>query len=487
MLALFDSLWILPILILLFGVTIFVHELGHFLTARWLGLVIEVFSIGFGPSIWEKKVNGIRYKIGCIPFGGYVALPQLDPTGMSRVQGSGEGEDEGAEQPAPLPAIAPWRKIIVSVAGAVGNILLAIVIAWIVFWVGIPAGPSERSSVVGYVAPDSAAYEKGLRIGDEILAVNGTPVRSWGKAREAFALENEVALSVRSPGIESSRDIHLSTVKGLMGIHALEGVSGCDLCKVHQVSPNMSAESAGVLPGDLIVEFAGIQVLSRGHLTQLVGEYQGQSTSVKVERETDDGTKILELNVTPAFDVANNKARIGIEFNIMAVERDTIIKPRPSQQLREHAMAIVGVIKSLVTPRKARAASQAVGGPVAIMIYYWAVVKTSIMLAVWFTGFLNVNLAMLNLLPIPVLDGGHIVFSLWEMIFRRPVPPRFVNALVNVFAILLIGVMIMLSGRDLDRMTAVGQWVRGLMPDKEAVHNAVPADVDSLPEPLDVP
>ena len=93
MLALFDSLWILPILVLLFGVTIFVHELGHFLTARWLGLVVEVFSIGFGPSIWEKKVNGIRYKIGCIPFGGYVALPQLDPTGMSRVQGSGDGEE----------------------------------------------------------------------------------------------------------------------------------------------------------------------------------------------------------------------------------------------------------------------------------------------------------------------------------------------------------------------------------------------------------
>ena len=153
MLALFDTLWILPILVLLFGVTIFIHELGHYLTARWLGLVVEVFSIGFGPSVWEKKVKGIRYKIGCIPFGGYVALPQLDPSGMSHIQG-GEGEEEGT----PLPKEAPWRKMIVSVAGAVGNMLLAVLIAWLVFWIGIPAGPSERSSVVGFVAPDSVAY-----------------------------------------------------------------------------------------------------------------------------------------------------------------------------------------------------------------------------------------------------------------------------------------------------------------------------------------
>ncbi len=469
MLALFDSVWIIAILVLLFGVTIFIHELGHYLTARWLGLVVEVFSIGFGPSIWEKKIKGIRYKIGCIPFGGYVALPQLDPSGMSRIQGGEdeEGEkEEGKESPAPLPPIAPWRKIIVSVAGAVGNILLAILIAWLVYWIGIPAGPSERSSVVGFVDHESVAYTEGLRIGDEIVSVNDTPVQSWRDVRLEVALNPTVTLSVRRLGVEGTKEILLETTEGVIGEPSLEGVGGCNLCQVLQVTAGMSAESAGVEAGDLITEFDGVDVWSRGHLSKLVGERQGHTVPMKVQRQTDEGRLELELTVTPAFDVENNKARIGIVFNTMAVEHDTIVRPRPMEQLSGHASAIVRVLRALVTPRQAKAASQAVGGPVAIMISYWAIVKTSIMLAVWFTGFLNVNLAILNLLPIPVLDGGHIVFSLWELIFRKPVSPKFVNALVNVFAVLLIGVMILLSVRDLDRFTSLGKRVRKLLPEK---------------------
>ncbi|MDP6631431.1 MAG: RIP metalloprotease RseP [Kiritimatiellia bacterium] len=466
MLALFDSAWIIPILVLLFGVTIFIHELGHYLTARWLGLVVEVFSIGFGPSIWEKKIKGIRYKIGCIPFGGYVALPQLDPSGMSHIQGSDDEAEAGKESRPPLPSIAPWRKIIVSAAGAIGNTLLAILIAWLVFWIGIPAGPSERSSVVGFVAPESAAYVEDLRIGDEVVAVNGTPVKSWRDVRLEVALNQTVTLSVRRLGVEGTREIILETGEGIVGEASLEGVSGCNLCQVLQVTAGMSAESAGVQADDVITEFDGVPVWSRGHLSELVGQRQGRTVPMKVQRETDEGRQELELTVTPAFDVENNKARIGIVFNTMAVEHDTIVRPRPMEQLRGHASAIVRVLRALVTPRQAKAASQAVGGPVAIMISYWAIVKTSIMLAVWFTGFLNVNLAILNLLPIPVLDGGHIVFSLWELIFRKPVSPKFVNALVNVFAVLLIGVMILLSVRDLDRFTSLGSKVRKLLPAK---------------------
>lgn len=487
MLALFDTLWILPILVLLFGVTIFIHELGHYLTARWLGLVVEVFSIGFGPSVWEKKVKGIRYKIGCIPFGGYVALPQLDPSGMSHIQG-GEGEEERT----PLPKVAPWRKMIVSVAGAVGNMLLAVLIAWLVFWIGIPAGPSERSSVVGFVAPESVAYAAGLRIGDEVTFVNDTPVRSWRDVQMEVALNQEVVLVTRGSGAEEPREIDLATGKGFLGEQSLVGVTGCNLCQVLQVAPNMSAAAAGMQAGDLITAFDGVPVWSRGHLSQLVGERQGRTVMVTVERQGEDGPATLELSVTPAFDVETDKARIGIVFNTMAVEHDTVIHPRPMEQIRTHSSAIVRVLRALVTPKQAKAASQAVGGPVAIMVSYWAIVKTSIMLAVWFTGFLNVNLAMLNLLPIPVLDGGHIVFSIWELIFRKPVSPKFVNALVNIFAVLLIGIMIILSVRDLDRFTSLGGRVRKLFADKPVATNGVesvvaPATTEPAPSTNAVP
>src|SRR5210317_1991058 len=116
--SIIKSLGDVLVLIVLFGITIFVHELGHFWVALKCGLVVDTFSIGFGPAIWKKKVNGVVYKIGWIPFGGYVALPQLDPSGMSHIQ-DGEGEQETRE----LPPVAPWKRILVSVAGAGGNVI----------------------------------------------------------------------------------------------------------------------------------------------------------------------------------------------------------------------------------------------------------------------------------------------------------------------------------------------------------------------------
>jgi Zn-dependent protease len=120
-----------------------------------------------------------------------------------------------------------------------------------------------------------------------------------------------------------------------------------------------------------------------------------------------------------------------------------------------------------------------VGGPVAIIVYYYGMVQASLMLAVWFTGFLNINLAIINLLPIPVLDGGHIVFSLWEWVFRRPVHAKVINFLVNFFALLLIGVFLALTFRDVDR-SPVGRRVRGFLIERDTLE-AVEQDLDLDP------
>jgi len=332
---------------------------------------------------------------------------------------------------------------------------------------------------VGFVEPESAAYAEGLRIGDKVVAVNGAPVRSWRDVQTSAALEKEVALTVRSPGVTEAREIPLVTTDGEKGIRFLAGITGCDLCQVLRVTKGMPAESVGMLSGDVVTEFAGVRVLSRGHLTSLVAEHQGRETTMKVQRQADEGVVELDVTVKPVYDEKHEKARIGIEFNPMAFEHDTIIHPRPMEQIRDHASMIVRVLHALVTPKQAKTASKAVGGPVMIIVYYWTVVKMSIMLAVSFTCLLNVNLAILNLLPIPVLDGGHIVFSIWELIFRKPVSPKLVNALVNVFAVLLIGVMILLSVRDLDRMTSLGNLVRKLIPAKaEQVEMTLPESTE---------
>jgi regulator of sigma E protease len=260
---LFDNVLAVPLLILFFSVSIFVHELGHFLAARWLGLVVDAFSIGFGPALWKRKRGGVVYKIGCIPIGGYVALPQLDPSGMQTVQGT-----DGAPV-RNLPSIPPWKKIIVSVSGAAGNMMLAVLLAWVVYWIGMPAGPAERSATVGYVDPKCRAYAAGLRLGDEIVALNGKAVKNWRDLVDTTMLLPEVQLQYRDTnGVVHA--ISLQTERGMLGEQMLAGVEGRSLCTVLSVDAGMSADKAGIRSGDTIVEFAGVEGVSRGHLIDQV-------------------------------------------------------------------------------------------------------------------------------------------------------------------------------------------------------------------------
>ncbi len=481
-----SSLWFGFLLMAFFGISIFVHELGHYLVARACGMVVDTFSIGFGPSIWQRKINGTTYKIGIFPMGGYVALPQLDPSGMSRIQGEGENQTAPLE----LPPIAPWKKILVSIAGAVGNILLAIVLAWLVYLIGMPAGPAERSGVVGYVAEDSMAYAEGLRIGDTILAVNGGAVSKWSEVRLAAAFDPEVDLKIRTVAGDE-RTLHLKTITGPMGENQIPGVDGPDLCMVLRATAGMTADQAGIKPEDLIVRFGGQAIFSKTHLISLVKRAENQPSEIVIKRRPHGGkdadAQEMAFTVTPVRDSERGMVRIGIEFNLAAVEHDTVVRPRPMEQLRGHAMAIFHFLEALGTPAQAKVASQAVGGPVAILVSYWYIVKTSPMLAIWFTGFLNVNLAILNLLPIPVLDGGHICFSLYEMVRRKPLHPRFVSGLVNVFAVLLISLILLISVRDVDRFTPLGRLMRGLFgPDKpvaELVSTNMPSGTNAVTSP----
>ncbi|MEI8341927.1 MAG: M50 family metallopeptidase, partial [Verrucomicrobiota bacterium] len=160
----------------IFNLLIIVHELGHFLAARWRGLYVEGFGIWFGKPLWKKKINGVTYSIGSIPAGGFVKLPQMAP------MESLEGETEiPLDQLKPISAL---DKIIVAVAGPLFSFLLAIVFAVIVWGVGRPVSEAEATTVIGYVIPDSPAEKAGLKPGDKILEVDGKPVTRFGGMSE---------------------------------------------------------------------------------------------------------------------------------------------------------------------------------------------------------------------------------------------------------------------------------------------------------------
>jgi len=433
-------IYTLAIVILLLGATIFVHELGHYLVARWCGMVVDVFSIGFGHAIWKRKVGDITYKIGWIPFGGYVALPQMDPTHSAAATGEKEQRQ--------LPPAAPWKRIIVAVAGGTGNILFAILLAWFIYWIGKPAAPYECNCRVGYVETNSAAYAAGLQIGDEILAINAAPVSNWPELIRRCETLQAVRLQVRRPD-GSTKELLLPLEKGDIGYKSIPGIIPQDFCNVGKVERDSRAAAAGIRSGDRIIEFNGVRLMSRLHLSDLVSQRCDQPTALKLARHGQP----LDLTVTPQYDRVHQRARIGIAYTDPRFDVDftQIVRPTPREQLSDHATLIFRVLRALVTPGKAGKMAEQIGGPVEVIRMYWLIVQSSFMMAVWFTCMFNVQLAVINLLPIPILDGGHVLFALWEGLTRRPLHAKVANAVMNLFLALILGVAILLTYRDVMR------------------------------------
>jgi regulator of sigma E protease len=392
---------------------------------------------------------------------------------MSLVQGPSDSQNPATpDNPPPaaittLPAIAPWKRIVVSLSGALGNVLLAVILAWAVYLIGKPATPAEESAMVGYVAEDSAAYAAGLRIGDEVLSVNSRSVKNWTDFLMACSTHETVTVKLR----RGSEQLSL-TMPGEKSLYTMDGKS---LCMVLLTEAGCSAEKAGLLPGDIIVAFDGREIISRAQLVAMVGASQGKTLPLEFKRNG----KLQTTLVTPALDESTKQVRIGIQFNVTDVDFNHIVHPTPSSQLKFHASAIFRTLSALTTPGQARATSKQVGGPLAILISYYYIVRASLMVAVFFTAFLNVNLAIFNVLPIPVLDGGHVVFALWEMVFRRPIHPKVVIVVSNVFAVLLIGLILLLTGRDVLRFTPIGRYVNKWMEPKQPPAVEAPATLDT--------
>lgn len=477
-------LWLLAALavVAFFGMTVFVHELGHFLAARLFGLRADTFSIGFGHAIWSRKVGETVYKIGWIPFGGYVALPQLDPTGMATVQG--DNTPEGEEGDRKLAPALWWQRIAVSIAGPLGNVLFAIMLAYLLAALPpVEAVPGLRLDgvVIGKVQEGSDAEKAGLRSGDEVLLLGGTRINTW----DEFVTECHLASGTKEKQLDilvSNRvdGKILSTVVPLTRdedstYYSIAGLESARICAFGAIVDASPAAAAGLQTNDLAIAVNGATIYGSEDLVEAIKASGGAPLAVRVLRQTE----YLDVSITPRFNEEAGTWQIGAMLHNLDPKLPMWMQHRsPMKQIKGDFQAVGRVLQALVAPKRkgeSRKVAGALSGPIVILATLWLNTMANILYTIGFMRFLNINLAIINLLPLPVLDGGHIMFALYEGITRRKVNPKVLNILVNGFAILLLALFLLISVRDtfvLGRIFGRGRNVKEAEPAVELVEPA---------------
>jgi regulator of sigma E protease len=443
--------------LVLFNLLIFVHELGHFLAARWRGLKVERFAIWFGKPIWKTNLNGVEYALGWIPAGGYVSLPQMAT--MEMIEGKTEHTDE------PLAPAPPLDKIIVAFAGPLFSFLLAVIFAAIVWLVGRPVTDADNSTTVGWVAPDGPAWKAGLRPGDRIIEIEGHPVKQFSPTSQASVTWRIVTSEGTNIAIKYVRDgqervaypVPYKRPTKWYERKALRQIliSSAQPAIIYEVATNSPAAAAGLRQGDEVVAVNGETIyspMSVVHLEESMTNGPVKPVTLRIRRNGEQWDRVLlaEKPIKPAD--------TGPLFGITAwlgSTNTTLVHPTPLDQIQASAGQIFATLGAVLS-KKTEIGVQQLGGAVMIIRLYKNLFESEDgwRLVIWFSVVLNVNLALLNLLPFPVLDGGHITLSVLEAIRRRPVSGRLLQYVQSGCAAVLIGFMLFIAFFD------TGDWVR---------------------------
>lgn len=442
---LFTKVYPALLVLLFFGLTIFIHELGHYLVARRRKLVVERFFIGFGPRIFSWKRDGVEYGVAWLPFGGYVALPQMSP--MEAIEGK---TDQTAAQ---LPPASPMSKIQVALAGPIMNLIFAVFLATVVWVVGqsVPVNPS----IVGWIDPGSREEQLGIQAGDRIVQINERSIKTWMDVQRAVAVSREpnVAVWLERKGERKRYDLEteLNEAFGVKTINLYprgRPIAGGFL----DGSP---AVAAGMQVGDKFLSVQGLPVTTAQELRELIGKRADMPTEVKMMR----AGKVVTLTVTPHVDPKEKVGRMGVKLDD-ELEYEVVRPGPPPQQQFKDVLGLMGdTVYALAHHKQTGIGAKSLSGPVGIAGGWWyEIVRGGWRRGLWFAVLLNINLAIINLLPLPVLDGGHILFAVFEAIFRKPLNAKFVHATSVAFAVVLISFMLYVTFFDIQRLA--GRWTR---------------------------
>ena len=462
LLSILHTIGIIVLVILLFNIMIFVHELGHFLAGKWRGAYIDRFQIWFGKPLISVRKWGVTWGLGWIPAGGFVSLPQMGD--MESIEGS-------ADVPRDLKPLIPLDKIIIAAAGPLFSLLLAYVFAVVVWAAGKPT-VDGGDSTIGYVLPDSPAAQAGLLPGDRITAIDGKPVSKWVDGMEgvsgliALGEHSDVTLTIERPQADGS-SLPLTVTSGYTqedngwmkrsGMRKI-GILPSQPSIVGPITPGSPAEKAGLQPGQHINAVDGQSVYSPIAIMQMASA----GKPMQLTLSSPDGSSST-CSITPAIP-ANWEGREGARpimgFTWLNPVDVTLEYPSPQSQVSDSLELMYDTVVKIAAP-DSNVGVQHLSGPVGIgtLLYDMLTLPdgSGWRWVFWFAVVLNVNLAVLNMLPLPVVDGGHVVMGVLELIRRKPLPEKLLGVVQGSFLILLLGFFIFITVLDVNDAASGGK------------------------------
>lgn len=451
-------------LLVTLGILVTIHEFGHFWVARRCGVKVLRFSIGFGKAAktWIGK-DGVEYVIAPIPLGGYVKMLGQEDTTVADSSSVPANQREYSFACKPL-----WQRMAIVAAGPIANFLLAIFVFWLI---NISYGISGIAPVVNSVIEDSIADRAGLRAGDEILAVDGEETIIWQQVTLQMLARlgetGEVTLTVDPADSSARRDIRLPIDAWMGAETAPNPVADLGIIQfeipadIAGIVPGGAAEAAGLLPGDEIVSVDGRAIRGWTHWVEVIRASPELTLDVVVKRggidtdlllrpdraTLDDGTVIGSIGAyvqeTTLAELLPPEMQRQVDYNVLSA-----IPPALAETWNKSVFVLDSVKKMVV----GLISVKNINGPITIAQVAGETASYGLDVYLGFLALLSISLGVLNLLPIPILDGGHLLYYAIEAITRRPVPERVQAWGLQLGLLLISGIMVLAIYNDVNRL-----------------------------------
>lgn len=450
-----SALFIIVAAILLLGPLIAIHEFGHYIVARKLGVKVLVYSIGFGPTLlkWTSKKSGIQYQLSALPFGGYVKM--LD-----------EREGDVAEQDLPkaFNRQHPWKRIAIVAAGPLINLAFAVVLFWILF---LPS-QEQLNTRVGKVLPNTPAATVQMNVGDKITAVDGTPVTTWEKLN--FALVDRVG-ETGSIEVQADRNGQIQTFKlPIQNFLKDQSQSALDSLgfmpyrpPIAAIATKLSADGAairqGMKEGDKIIAIDGVKMNDWFDVVQTVQAAPEKLLKIDVLRQN----QLVHLQIMPQAkrdNMGNVSGVLGVQsipgkITIPAEYKQTIqYSPTEAFVMAVDKTGQISgmILNSIVKMVRGLIGLDNLSGPITIAKVAGQSAEMGWQTFISFMALMSVSLGILNLLPIPMLDGGHLVYYFIELIRGKPVSEQIQLVGLKIGMVLLGSMMLLALFNDFMRL-----------------------------------